>query len=298
MKKKDRKYSDIKKITVTGFIINLFLGSLKIFTGIIGNSHSAVADGIHSFSDLSTDIAILIGVKFWSAPPDQDHPYGHGRIETLITLFIGMVLIFAGGTIAYSSIVSVRVEDISGPDPVAVTGILLTIILKEILFRWTLNTGKKHGSSAIIANAWHHRSDAFSSLIALISISVSIFFPGLEFIDRIGALAVSFIILKASWDIIKPSLSELCDRGLNNEKIEKIKDISLRVAGVREVHAVRGRSYGGGYYIDLHILVNDKISVKEGHDIAEEVKKSLLAEDLSVIDVIIHIEPYEFETLS
>lgn len=289
----DGKIDEINRITYASILINVLLSSVKIFTGIIGNSKSAVADGVHSLSDLSTDLAILIGVKFWTAPPDENHPYGHGRIETLVTVFIGIILIVVGLSIGYEAISTLRDSHLEKPKWISLIGIAFSIILKELLFRWTIRVGKRLKSSSLIANAWHHRSDSFSSIPALIAVSVSIIFPGLEFIDHIGAVIVAFIIIKVSLGILFSSFQELTDCGISKKDIDNIKSISMQIQGVKEVHAVRSRKYNSGNYIDLHVLVDESLSVKRGHDIAEEVKVSLIEKGPSVVDAVVHIEPFQ-----
>ena len=284
---------EINRITYILILINLILSTVKIFTGIIGNSKSAVADGVHSLSDLSTDLAILIGVKFWTAPPDENHPYGHGRIETLVTVFIGIILAVVGLSIGYEAVSSIRDPHIEKPGWVALTGIGASIILKELLFRWTIKLGKRLRSSSLVANAWHHRSDSFSSIPALIAVSVSIIFPGLEFIDHIGAIIVAFIIIKVSAGILISSFDELTDSGIGRRGVEEIKRIVMQINDVKDVHAVRSRKYNSGNYIDLHVLVDESLSVKRGHDIAEEVKESLIEKGPSVVDAVVHIEPFQ-----
>ena len=287
------KINEINRITYFSIVINVLLSAVKIFTGIIGNSKSAVADGVHSLSDLSTDLAILIGVKFWTAPPDENHPYGHGRIETLVTVFIGIILTVVGLSIGYEAISTLRDSHLEKPKWISLIGIAFSIILKELLFRWTIRVGRRLKSSSLIANAWHHRSDSFSSIPALIAVSVSIIFPGLEFIDHIGAVIVAFIIIKVSLGILFSSFEELTDRGISKKDIDNIKNISMQIHGVKEVHAVRSRKYNSGNYIDLHVLVDESLSVKRGRDIAEEVKLSIIEKGPSVVDAVVHIEPFQ-----
>ena len=287
----DKKYRT-SKITAEGMVVNLFLGLMKIFTGVYGKSYAAVADGVHSLSDMVTDIAILIGVRFWTAPADEDHPYGHGKIETIITFFIGTVLAVAGAGIGYNAVSGIRDEYIERPGPIAFSGIILTIVLKEILYRRTIKIGKEINSRSLTANAWHHRSDAFSSLLALLSVSVAYFFPGMEFIDRIGGVLVSVMIIKVSYGITISAFKELSDAGACQKDIEIIKSIASEVNGVKEVHGIRSRQYNSNIYIDLHILVDDSISVRDGHDIAECVRNELMNKGPSVADALVHIEPY------
>ena len=287
------KISKIKKITYYGMVVNLFLSVLKIITGVIGNSQSAVADGVHSLSDLTTDIAILIGVKYWSAPPDEEHPYGHGRIETIVTTFIGLILAMTALGIGWEAISTIRDEHIENPKWISLIGIGFSIVMKEILFRVTMKYSKKTNSSSLKANAWHHRTDAFSSIPAFIAVFISVNYPKLAFIDHVGAIIVAVIILRVAWQIFSSSFSELTDKGANKEDIEKIKKIALQNKDVKEVHGIRSRNHGVDKLVDLHVLVDDNITVKEGHDIADQVKNALLKQGPSISDVVVHIEPFE-----
>ncbi len=287
----DTKYRT-SKITAAGMLVNLILGLLKISTGIYGKSYSAVADGVHSLSDMVTDLAILIGVRFWSAPPDKNHPYGHGRIETVITFFIGIVLALAGAGIGYDSTLGIRDKYIERPGAIAFSGMILTIILKEILYRKTIRVGKELNSSSVIANAWHHRSDGFSSILALTAVSAAYFFQGMEFIDRIGGVLVSVMIIRVSCRIVFSAFKELIDAGACQKDIDQIKSIVSEIDGVKDVHEVRSRQYNSDKYIDLHVLVDDNITVREGHEIAEKARNELMDKGPSIADAVVHIEPY------
>jgi cation diffusion facilitator family transporter len=172
-------------------------------------------------------------------------------------------------------------------------GPLLSIITKEILFRWTIKVGNSVKSTAVIANSWHHRSDALSSFPALISVAVSSFNPAWSFVDDIGALIISIFILKVSWDIIAPSLSELADHGASEEECELIKKIAFDVDNVKDVHAIRTRKFGSNLAVDLHVLVEPEISVREGHYISMQVEKKIINDGPGVLDVVVHIEPFE-----
>ena len=284
---------EVKRITWIGLAINLILAAIKFLVGYLGRSQAVIADAVHSLSDMVTDFAVLFGVKFWSAPPDEGHPYGHGRIESIITAAIGIVLAVVAVGITYNALTSIREKDLGQAGWVALTGPALSIVLKELLFRWTVTIGSRSKSSAVIANAWHHRSDALSSLPAFIAVAASALNPAWAFIDHIGALIVSLFILKVSWDIVRPALSELADSGASELERASIKEIASRVKGVKEVHAIRTRKLGPNLYVDLHILVDPEMSVRLGHDISEEVQKDLMANGPGVVDVVAHIEPFD-----
>jgi cation diffusion facilitator family transporter len=291
--KNSQDSTEIIRITWLGLIINLFLSIFKFIVGFLGYSHAVIADAFHSLSDMSTDLAVLLGVKYWSAPADENHPYGHSRIETIITAIIGFILFLVALGIIYTSINNIREMHLKQPLWIAITGSLLSIILKEALFRLTVVVGKRTRSSAVVANAWHHRSDAMSSLPALIAVSLAVINSKLAFIDHIGALIVSIFILKISWNITAPCLSELSDTCAPRKYYEKIKSIAMDIKGVQAVHAIRTRKFGSGLHIDLHIMVDGEMTVQKGHEISEIVKNVLFEKIPEILDVVIHLEPYE-----
>lgn len=293
MKKQNTKINEIRKITWIGLFTNIALSLLKFIVGFFGNSQAVIADAIHSLSDMATDFAVIIGVKYWEPPADEDHPYGHKRIETLITLIIGLILAYVGYEIIYKAIVTIPKPDPKKTTWIAALGPLLSVIVKELLFRWTLHTGKKEKSSAVIANAWHHRSDAISSFPALISVGIAAIFPKFSFVDHIGAIVVSGFIFKVSWDIIKPAFLELTDQGATKKEMDKINSIALNTKGVISTHKIRSRKSGSGYFVDIHIQVDGNLSVKDGHEISEEVKENIISKGPDVIDVVVHLEPFE-----
>lgn len=287
--------SRIRNITLAGIGVNLLLSMAKFASGIQGSSQAVVADAVHSLSDMSTDLALLFGLRYWSAPADEDHPYGHGRIETLVTALIGLVLLYLGLTLGFKAISTIRDIGSRPPGLIAMVGLLLTVILKEGLYRWTVAVARKVRSKALLANAWHHRSDVLSSLPALLAVGVAYFAPGWSYVDNIGALVVSLFILRVSWKILRPAVAELSDQGATRAEKERIRGIALGIDGVRTVHAIRTRKLGYGLYIDLHIQVNGAMTVHEGHDISERVKSRLIERGPEVADVLVHLEPYNTE---
>ncbi|MEJ2354640.1 MAG: cation diffusion facilitator family transporter [candidate division WOR-3 bacterium] len=282
----------LKKITWIGLGSNILLSAFKFAVGIIGKSQAVVADAVHSLSDVGTDLAVLFGVKFWSSPADPEHPYGHWRIETLVTSIIGVVLFVTGIEIAYKAITTIEEVHKTGPSLIAISGPLISVILKEILYRWTRTVGREIKSKALVANAWHHRSDVFSSIPVLIAVFLAAIDPRFMIVDHIGACIVSIFIIKVSWDILKESFGELVDVSAPKKDIKRIKDVTMKVAGVKSIHAVRTRKLGPGLHVDLHVLVDGNVTVREGHDISEEVKKELLDTGPNIFDVVVHLEPY------
>jgi cation diffusion facilitator family transporter len=265
----------------------------KFVVGIIGNSRALVADAFHSASDFSTDIAILIGSRFWNQPPDSDHPYGHRRIETLMSIVIGLVLASVGVFLVYDAVEALRAGKKSSPTLIAAAIAFVSIVVKEWLYRYTLNVGKRIKSSATIANAWHHRSDAISSIPVVIAIAVSYAFPQLYFLDSIGAILVSIFILQAAFKIAWPGISEVIDRGASKEVEEKLRRMATNVPEVQSVHELRTRYSGGSLYVDLHIVLSPKITLQKAHAISNRVRDNFLASDLDILEVLIHLDPHD-----
>lgn len=282
----------IRHITWVGLAVNLLLAGFKLAAGLVGRSQAVVADSFHSLSDVVTDIAILIGAKLWTAPADKGHPYGHGRIETAITLFIGLSLAGVAVRIGYGALSTVKEIHAGPPGGIAFIGAVVSIAFKEWLYRWTVRRGKQIQSKAVVANAWHHRTDALSSIPVAVAVAVSILFPRWAFVDRIGAVVVSVFIIKAAFDITKDALFELIDAGVPERIASLVKSIAATHGEVREVHGVRARRIGSGLQVDLHLLVEDKMPVLRAHAISEDVREKLVESDLNIVDVMVHIEPY------
>ena len=188
----------VRKVTWIGLLLNLFLSALKFLAGFYGQSQALIADAVHSLSDTTSDIAVIAGSYYWSRPPDEDHPYGHLRIEALITVIIGLTLASIAIGLTYNSLITIKEFDIKRTSLIAVLGPLISIFVKEFLYRWTLVIGKRVKSKAVIANAWHHRSDALSSIPAIIAVLIAAINPEWAYIDHIGAIIIAIFILKVS----------------------------------------------------------------------------------------------------
>ncbi len=291
------KKARIQRITWVSLLANIALSIIKFIIGTMGNSQAVVADALHSFSDTSSDLVILFGVKYWTAPPDASHPYGHQKIESFATIIIGLILLFAAGGIGYNGIVSLlptaqnQYQNQAVLSWIAVTGPLISIVIKEILFQITYRVGIETNSSSVKANAWHHRTDALSSIPVLIAVIASLINPSLRFLDQIGAIIVSAFIIKVGLEILFNSINDLLDSGISRDKIISFEKAILNVQNVKGVHKLRTRKLANCIYIDLHLEVSGTLSVIEGHDISEEVKTILIAQDPKIIDVMVHLEP-------
>lgn len=281
-----------QQITVAGFAINLGLAAVKFAFGFFGRSQAVLADAVHTLSDMITDLFILIGIKFWSAPADKCHPYGHQRIETIITVGIASLLAFAALGIGWDAVQRMS-HPVSPPLSFVFIAPLISIVVKEMLFRRTRAVGRRIKSPAVIANAWHHRSDAISSIPPLVAVVAAAVNPKWAFLDPVGALIVALLILKVAWEIAAPALAELTEKGVAPEEIKEIEALALAAPGVHSIHRVRTRRLGAGTFVDLHVVVDGGISVCAGHEIANGVQRRLLDEGPSVADVTVHIEPDE-----
>ena len=286
-----------RDITVIGLVVNLLLSAVKFVLGILGHSQAVVADAVHSLSDMGTDLLVLIGIKYWSAPADERHPYGHQRIETVVTLMISAALAAVAVGLGWREIRHLGGEPHCPPLTIAVFGPLLSILAKELLFRRTRVVGQRIHSSALIANAWHHRSDALSSVPAFVAVLAASANPKWAFLDSIGALIVAILILKVAWDIASPALSELMDHGASKEDLRQMTELAQSISGVCSIHRLRTRRVGSGWFVDLHAEVDPEMTVRESHDIATALQYKLLEEGPSVADVTVHIEPNEKKNL-
>lgn len=282
----------IRKATWVGSVANVGLAIVKIGVGKLTGSQALVADGVHSFSDLVTDTAILIGSRYWTAPADKNHPYGHGRFETLTNIFIGVLLAAVGVGIGWDSLQALGHPPSATPGLLAFAAAVLSIVVKEGLYRWTLVQAKRINSRALHANAWHHRTDALSSLPVAVAVIVNYLIPDLHYLDQVAALLVTAMILKAAVEILWPALLELTEAEADSQIETKIQQYAADDPDIREVHAIRSRRTGSTILLDFHLLVEPAMSVDQAHSISENFKSHILAKLDEVVDVIIHIEPY------
>ena len=283
----------VRRITWVGLGVNLVLSAVKLAAGVFGNSQALIADAVHSLSDSTTDVAVLVGSHFWSKPPDKDHPYGHRRIETIVSTLVALVLVAAGVGLVWNALATLCGHVGSPPGWIAFWAAVLSIVSKEILYRWTYRNGRRLGSLALRANAWHHRSDAFSSIPTALAVGGAALFPAWTLLDHVGAIIVSIFIFQAAFKISLPALRELIDSGAPEEDRRKIMTIARETDGAREVHGLRTRYVAGRLQVDLHVLVDAAITVAQGHDVAEDVCRRIVAHGPDVIDVVVHIEPKE-----
>lgn len=274
---------------MVGFWGNLVLAVLKGIAGVLANSSAMIADAVHSASDIFASLFVYISLKIASKPADEDHPYGHGKAEVISTLIVGIMLAAAGIQIIVSAIAVIRHGNISAPGNLAVYAAVFSIIIKELMYRFTYRAGVRSNSPATIANAKDHRSDAFSSIAALFGIiGAKLAYPVL---DPAAGIIVAFFIFKMSYDIVMDALGQIMDESPGQKMIDQIKQFSLIVNGVRSVHDIRVRRSGAVYLIDLDIVVDPEISVKQAHDIADQVRDTLLTHMENILEIRVHVDP-------
>lgn len=291
---RDVRYRDSRRVTVTGMAVNASLAAAQVLAGVLGHSQALVADGIHTLSDLFTDFLVLFGAKKGAKAADAEHPYGHARIETLTSLALSLVLIGVGFAIAVSASLRMTGETAPpAPSPVTLVVALVALVAKESLYRYVLRAARRLRSALLETNAWHYRSDAFSSIIVAVGIGGSLI--GFRHLDALAAIGVAAIIGKIGGNLGWAAMRELIDTGLSDAEIARVREVILGTDGVKALHLLRTRQTGGLALIDVHILVDGTISVSEGHQISEAVRQRLMREIEGVTDVMVHIDPEDDE---
>lgn len=280
-----------KTVTLVGAALNTFLVLFKLFAGIFGQSQALIADAVHSISDLVTDIVVLLGLKFGRKEPDEEHHFGHGKIETLASATVGIALLVTALYLGVNSALNIYRHTEYHPKLLALIGAGTSIVLKEALYRYTVHVGRRIKSQLVVANAWHHRSDALSSVAVLFGVVGARIQPSWHILDSYAALLVSFFIVKVSLDILKNTLHEFTDTAPQAAILEKIRECTLGIEGVIDMHDVRVRTSGGLYQMETHIVVDGKLTLVEGHRIAKTVERCLIKEIDDLERVIIHIDP-------
>lgn len=287
---------EVYRITLLGSFANFLLLLLKFFAGIIGNSAAMIADAVHSLSDFVTDIVVIVFVRFSNKPKDEFYDYGYGKYETLATAIIGVFLFIVGFGILWSGAGSIHrfytTGELEQPGMLALVMALASIVVKEILYRITAATGRKVNSQVVVANAWHHRSDALSSIGTAIGIGGAIFLgEGWQVLDPIAAIIVSFFIMKVAIQLLIPSFGELLEKSLPADVEKKIENIILSFPGVTEPHHLRTRRIGKYYAIEVHLRMDGNITLRKAHDTATAIEHKIKADFGEQTLINIHLEP-------
>lgn len=291
---RDRRYRVSRQSALVGAVVNSVLAVTKILFGWLGQSQSLVADGIHSLSDLMTDALVFIAAHHAKEAPDEAHPYGHGRFETIGTLVLGGILMVVGVGIIWDAGDRLFVpEQLKNPASFTLYIAAFSILANEGLFFYTRHLANKINSDLLRANAWHHRSDSVSSVVVLVGIGGTM--TGLPYLDAIAAVLVGVMVVQIGWNLGWGAIQELADTGLEEEHLNKIREVIGNVSGVNSVHMLRTRRLGGHALADVHVQVDPWVSVSEGHRIAEVVQFGLIDQVEVLEDVTVHIDPEDDE---
>ena len=278
------------RVAWVGAIVNLLLSGVKIVVGILGHSQALIVDGIHSVSDLLTDVLVLFASRHAAHGPDESHPYGHGRFETAATLALGAFLVLIAGGIMWDSVERLmRAGNAWSPRPITLYAALFSILANEWLFWYTRAVARNINSDLLMANAWHHRSDAISSIVVLFGVGGALL--GYTWLDLVAALIVGFMVAKIGWDLGWGAMRELVDEALEEEKVREIHQAIINVPGVSSIHMLRTRRQGHEAMADVHVQVAPWISVSEGHMLSIAVEEQIKAAVEEITDVTVHIDP-------
>ena len=291
-----KREKEIEHVTLVGSVVNLLLVGLKGVAGIAGNSAAMVSDAVHSLSDFVTDIVVLIFVRVSGRPQDENHDYGHGKYETLATLLIGLALASAAVGIVVSGAGKMAAwlkgEALPAPGKMALWAAVISIVVKELLYQYTRIRGRKLNSPALEANAWHHRSDALSSIGAAIGIGGAIFLGDRwTVLDPLASIVVGAMLVKVAWDLLGPSFGELTDSSLPVETEDQMLEIIRGIPGVEDPHNLRTRRVGNRIVAEVHIRLDGRITLAEAHEKATEVERRFKAQFGEQSHIIVHMEP-------
>lgn len=286
----DERLLVVNRVGKTTIIANVVLSVFKILSGIIARSGAMVADGIHTLSDVVTTIAVMIGMKLSTKPDDSDHPYGHEKIEAVVSKLLAILLAITAIGIGYSGIKNIIHSDFTRPGMLALVAAVISIAVKEWMYHYTVRAAKKIDSPSLKADAWHHRSDAFSSVGTLIGIGGAI--AGIEILDPIASIAVCVMIIRVSVEIYIQAYNQLIDKAASQEDINKIKEIISGVKGVYCIDDIKTRIHGPRIFVDVEISVDGNLTVYEGHQIAQEVHDKIESNMPDVKHCMVHVNPY------
>ena len=279
----------IKSVTSLGIAVNIALSVVKLFVGFLSGSIALIADGIHSLSDITTDVVVLLGVRFGSKEPDQSHPYGHGRAETFSAGFIALFLVFTGSAMIYYAALDITKGNITDFHIAVLIVAIVSIIVKELLYNVTKRVAVKSHSPALYANAWHHRSDALSSVAVVIGfISLR---AGFSYGDQVAAVAVGLMIILVGVRVAGDCLRELTEGAVDQGTIEHIENIISANSSIRQWHKLRTRTVGREVFLDLHIVVDPHLDITAAHGISENLENTLHEQITRPVNITVHIEP-------
>jgi cation diffusion facilitator family transporter len=283
------------RVALLGLFINVLVATAKITAGIFGNAYVLIADGIESTLDIAGSVIIWGGLKVAARPPDATHPYGHGKAEPIAAVVVAIGVLVAALGIAVQSVRELFLPH-HGPAPFTLVVLIVVVVVKEILYRYVIRLGRDVESTALQTDAWHHRTDALTSIAAFIGISVALIGgEAWQGADDWAALFACGLIGANGYRLLKPALYEIMDTAPRGEIIDRVRTAAAAVSGVIEIDKCFARKMGLSFYVDLHIKVNGNISVREGHDIAHQVKRAIQQTDSRIADVLVHVEPAQLD---
>lgn len=296
----ENNYKKAKRATIIGIVANILLSLLKGIVGVVANSKALIADAVHSASDVISSITILIGLHVAQKPADSEHPYGHGKAEYIAALFVSFLLVLVGFEIAIKSITVISSNNSSETSSIALVVILFSILVKEGLYQYKVRLGKKLNSPALIADAWHHRSDSLTSFIALVGVGFSIYgsrigASWLSLFDPIAGVIIALFVIWMGFSIGKDAVMVSLEKVLDKQDIECFEEKVLQVTGVKQIDLLNARTHGSYVIIDIKVSVDPTLTVVEGHKISKRVKQKLKSNFIQVKDVFVHINPYNEE---
>lgn len=285
----DMERSEATRITVVGMILDAFLGIIKVISGLLFHSQALIVDGIHSFSDVASDLVVVGVMRLSRQEPDQEHPYGHQRIETLGTMVLGSLLIAVGAALAWDNTLRLLTPAAAHlPEWPVLVAALISVLSKEWIYHYTRRVGLAIRSDLIVANAWHSRTDAFSSVVVLVSTAGAMM--GYLWLDILAAIVISILIIHIGWKFTWDSVKELVDTGLSPEDTKLLRKTALAIEGVRDVHELRSRRMGQDILLDVHLVVRPEISVSEGHQIGMQVVSAMRETMENILDINFHVD--------
>ena len=286
----ETRYDEANKVTIQSILWNIVLTIIKVFAGVVGKSSAMVADGLHSASDIISSVGVLIGNKIAKAPNDKEHNYGHEKAETLVSFLLSLLLIVVSLKIGFSALKSLfNLDSVQVPTLLPLIVSVISIAIKEYQFRITIKVANKINSPSLKADAWHHRSDALSSIAAFIGIGGALL--GFKALDPIASVVVALFVAKVGFDILKDSANELMDYSIDEDQEKQIVKIAENTNGVINLGEIRTRKHGATAYVDLTICVNKDLTVYEGHEIATKLEKRIVKEMQFVKGITVHVEP-------
>ncbi len=278
-------------VTWVGCVVNIILVIIKIVVGFAVRSQALVADGVHSLSDLFSDFVVILGLKLGRQEEDENHPFGHARIETISGMLVGAILVVVGAGIAYNAFESVYEHRVSTPGVFAIVVAAASILLKEGMYWYTIKVGRRIKSLVLIGNAWHHRTDAFSSVAVLIGVTAAYVNPAWHLADAYAALVVTLFIFRVGASLVWDALKQVVDTAPDRKILDQLVETAMKVEGVEQVHDVRARYSGQQIFVEIHIVVDPELTVRQGHEIADVVRFHLVNEIADVTRVIVHVDP-------